>query len=31
MYAVQVTGGKFRIVSRIDGNAAVGADTCTRF
>ncbi len=31
MYAVQVSSGKFRIVSRVPGSAAVGADVCTRF
>jgi branched-chain amino acid transport system substrate-binding protein len=31
MYAVQVSGGKFRIVSKVPGSAAVGADVCTRF
>lgn len=31
MYVVKVTGGQFRIVSRIPGAAAIGPDTCSRF
>ena len=31
MYAVKVEGGKFKIVSKVAGPAAVGPDTCTRF
>jgi len=31
MYAVKVEGGKFRIVSKVPGNVAIGPDTCTRF
>jgi len=31
MYAVRVTGGKFKIVSKVPGAAALGADACTRF
>jgi branched-chain amino acid transport system substrate-binding protein len=31
MYVVQVVGGKFKIVDRIPGEAAIGPDTCTRF
>lgn len=31
MYAVQVVDGKFRIIAKIDGKAAVGPDNCSRF
>jgi branched-chain amino acid transport system substrate-binding protein len=31
MYAVKVTGGKFQIIAKVPGEAAVGPDTCTRF
>ncbi len=31
MYAVQVTGGKFKIISKVPGADAIGPDTCTRF
>ena len=31
MYAVKVVGGKFEIVSRVPGAAAIGPDTCPRF
>ncbi len=31
MYAVMVDGGKFHIISKVPGSAAVGPDTCTRF
>lgn len=31
MYAVQVVDGKFSIIGRIDGKAAVGPDNCSRF
>ena len=31
MYAVKVVNGKFQIISKVPGEAAVGADTCTKF
>ena len=31
MYAVQVKDGAFTIVDTIDGEAAIGPDTCERF
>jgi ABC-type branched-subunit amino acid transport system substrate-binding protein len=31
MYATQMTNGKFKILSKVAGDAAIGADTCTRF
>ena len=31
MYAVKVSGGKFQIIAKVPGEAAVGPDTCTRF
>ena len=31
MYAVQVTGGEFKIVGKVGAVAAIGPDTCTRF
>ena len=31
MYAVKVEGGKFKIVSKVPGNVAIGPDTCSRF
>ena len=31
MYVVRVTGGKFKIVSQVKGEDAIGPDTCTRF
>jgi len=31
MYAVRVEGGKFKIVSKVPGDVAIGPDTCTRF
>jgi len=31
MYAVKVTGGKFQIIAKVPGDAAVGPDTCTKF
>ena len=31
MYAVRVEGGKFKIVAKVPGPAAIGPDTCTRF
>jgi branched-chain amino acid transport system substrate-binding protein len=31
MYAMRVNGGKFEIVGRVKGEAAIGPDTCTRF
>lgn len=31
MYAVKVVNGKFQIISKVPGQAAVGADTCTKF
>jgi branched-chain amino acid transport system substrate-binding protein len=31
MYAVRVEGGKFKIVAKVPGAVAIGADTCTRF
>ena len=31
MYAVKVINGKFQIISKVPGEAAVGADTCTKF
>ena len=31
MYAVKVVDGKFKIIGKVSGEAAVGPDTCTRF
>lgn len=31
MYAVRVTGGRFTIVGSVPGEAAIGADACTKF
>lgn len=31
MYAMRVNNGKFEIVGRVKGDAAIGPDTCTRF
>ena len=31
MYAVKVVNGKFQIISKVPGEAAVGPDTCTKF
>ncbi len=31
MYVVQVTGGKFKIISNVSAKDAIGPDTCTRF
>lgn len=31
MYAVKVINGQFKIISKVAGEVAVGADTCTRF
>ena len=31
MYVVQITDGKFKIISHVDGKDAIGPDTCTRF
>ena len=31
MYAVQVKDGKFVIVGKVSADAAIGADTCTKF
>jgi branched-chain amino acid transport system substrate-binding protein len=31
MYVVQVTDGKFKIISSVSGADAIGPDTCTRF
>ena len=31
MYVVRVTGGKFNIIGKVPGEAAVGPDSCTRF
>lgn len=31
MYAVQLGEGKFKIVSKVSGEAAIGPDTCTKF
>ena len=31
MYAVKVVNGKFKIIGKVSGEAAVGPDTCTRF
>jgi branched-chain amino acid transport system substrate-binding protein len=31
MYAVKVVNGKFQIIGKVPGEAAVGPDTCTRF
>jgi ABC-type branched-subunit amino acid transport system substrate-binding protein len=31
MYAVRMTGGKFKVVSKVPGEAAIGPDTCTKF
>lgn len=31
MYVVQITGGKFKIISQVPGAEAIGADACTRF
>ena len=31
MYVVRVTDGKFKIVGQVNGEDAIGPDTCTRF
>ncbi len=31
MYATQMTNGKFKVMSKVAGAAAIGPDTCTRF
>jgi ABC-type branched-subunit amino acid transport system substrate-binding protein len=31
MYAVRLTDGKFKVISKVAGDAAIGPDTCTRF
>jgi branched-chain amino acid transport system substrate-binding protein len=31
MYSVRVTGGKFTVIAKVPGEAAIGPDTCTRF
>jgi branched-chain amino acid transport system substrate-binding protein len=31
MYVVKVTGGEFKIVGRVPGEAAIGPDTCTKW
>jgi branched-chain amino acid transport system substrate-binding protein len=31
MYAVKINGGKFDIVGKVDADAAIGPDLCTRF
>lgn len=31
MYAVKFTGGEFKIISKVAGGAAIGADECKRF
>jgi branched-chain amino acid transport system substrate-binding protein len=31
MYAVKVDGGRFQIVGKVAGNAAIGPDTCSKF
>ncbi len=31
MYTVRVAGGKFTIIRKVPGDAAIGPDTCTRF
>jgi len=31
MYAVKLSGGEFRIISKVPGAAAIGADECKRF
>ena len=31
MYVVQVTDGKFKIISQVSGEEAIGPDTCKRF
>jgi hypothetical protein len=31
MYVVQVTGGKFKIISEVKGADAIGPDTCQKF
>ncbi len=31
MYAVKVSGGKFTMIDKVPGAAAIGPDTCTRF
>ena len=31
MYATQMTNGKFKILSKVAGDAAIGPDTCTKF
>jgi branched-chain amino acid transport system substrate-binding protein len=31
MYAVKLTGGEFKIVSKVSGAAAIGPDECKRF
>lgn len=31
MYATQMAGGQFKIMGKVDGAAAIGPDTCTKF
>ncbi|MDB5824075.1 MAG: extracellular ligand-binding receptor [Herminiimonas sp.] len=31
MYALRLTDGKFKVISKVAGEAAIGPDTCTRF
>ena len=31
MYATQMANGKFKILSKVSGEAAIGPDTCTKF
>jgi ABC-type branched-subunit amino acid transport system substrate-binding protein len=31
MFAVRMTNGKFKVVSKVPGEAAIGPDTCTKF
>jgi branched-chain amino acid transport system substrate-binding protein len=31
MYATQMTNGKFKVMSKVPGAAAIGPDTCSRF
>ena len=31
MYSVRVSGGRFNVIARVPGEAAIGPDTCTRF
>ena len=31
MYAVKVTDGKFQIIAKVPGDAAIGPDACKKF